>query len=196
MKHHVIYVPGILDDIYHQSWAVKAWRLHGVHGHTHLMPWAGPGDYGPKMQRLLDEIDRYRAQGHKVSLVGASAGASAVINAYVERKSDITGVVYFVAKIQAPETVSDRVYAENPAFRTSMDQLQTNLKKLTASDKAKMHSFYSPGDNYVPYEATVIEGVEEDRLPPLHHGRAITYALTLGAPKLLAPLKKLAAQQM
>lgn len=157
-----------------------------------MMPWAGEEPYEPKHRRLLEEIDSYRSEGHKVSLFGASAGASAVINAYMERRNDITGLVYCVAKINAPETVGDRVYAANPAFRTSMQVLQDNLPKLTPDDKARMHSFYSPGDRYVPYEATVIPGVKETRLPPLNHGKAITYALTLGARAVLRPLKELA----
>jgi hypothetical protein len=189
-QHHVIYVPGILDDVYHQRLAVKTWRLYGVRGHLHVMPWLGDEAYKPKLQRLLDEIDSYRAKGHRVSLFGVSAAASAVINAYMERKDDITGVVYAVAKIQAPETVSNKIYAKNPAFKTSIYELQDNLKKLTQADKAKMHSFYSPADGYVPHAATVIPGVRETRLPALRHGWAITYCLTLGARKILAPMKE------
>jgi acetyl esterase/lipase len=193
-QHHVIYVPGILDDIYRiQSSCVRLWRLHGVHGHCHEIPWAGAEDFQPKLQRLLDRIDYYKAQGHQVSLIGASAGASGVLNAYVERKDSITGLVYICAKINAPETVSDKTYAENPAFKTSLKALQNSLRQLTAADKTKIHSFYSPGDGYVPHAATVIAGVRESRLPSLKHVRAILYSITFGAHKLLAPLKQQAA---
>jgi len=194
-QHHVIFVPGILDDIYHaQSALIESWRLHGVHGHCHEVPWAGPEAWEPKFQRLLDKIDKYKKQGHLVSLIGASAGASAVLNAYVERRNDITGLVYICAKINAPETVEEKTYRENPAFKTSLYALQDNLKELTPEDKAKMHSFYSPGDTRVPYEATVITGVEEIRLPALRHGRAILYGLSVGAGQLLAPLRELAEE--
>jgi hypothetical protein len=189
-QHHVIYVPGILDDSYHvQSLAVRSWRLHGVRGHCHEIPWAGAESFQSKLQRLLDRIDRYTAQGHQVSLIGASAGASGVLNAYTERKSSITGLIYICAKINAPETVSHKIYAKNPAFKTSLELLQDNLKKLTPADKTKLRSFYSPGDGYVPYEATVIPGVREVRLPSLRHGVAILYSLTCGARTLLASLQ-------
>lgn len=168
---------------------VRFWWLYGVRGHCHEMPWAGEESWGPKFQRLLDEIDRYKAQGHKVSLIGASAGASAVLNAYIERRDSITGLIYICAKINAPETVSDKTYAENPAFKTSMEVLQTNLAKLTTVDKAKIHSFYSPKDGTVPYQATVIPGVAETRLPSLRHGRAILYSLSFGASGLMRFLK-------
>lgn len=188
-KHHVIYVPGILDDSYLQSTWVRLWRLYGVHGHLHEMPWRGKEAYEPKFQRLLAKIDQYTDHGHKVSLVGASAGASAVINAYIERRDKISSVAYVCAKINAPETVSDRLYAENPAFKTALHLLQDNLPKLTKADKAKMTSFYSPGDGYVPHAATVIPGVREYQLPSLRHGPAVIYALTVGARKLLHSLK-------
>lgn len=196
MQHHVIYVPGILDDSYLQSTWVRLWRLYGVHGHLHEMPWAGGGRYQGKHKRLLDRIDKYKSQGHRVSLIGASAGASAVLNAYVERRDSITGLEYICAKIQAPETVYDEIYSANPAFKTSMEILQGNLPKLTDLDKAKMHSFYSPADTFVPHAATIIPGVAESALPPLRHGRAVIYSLTAGAFKLLAPLRRLAEQQM
>lgn len=195
-QHHIIYVPGILDDIYRvQSTPVRLWRLHGMHGHTHEIPWAGSEPWQPKLERLLAEVDRLAAQGHRVSLIGASAGASAVLNAYAERRDRITGVVYIAAKINAPGTVSAKIYAQNPAFKTSLLALQDNLKLFTAADKSRMHSFYSPCDGTVPYAATVIPGVSESRLPSLKHGRAIMYALTFGSHRLLAPLKKLAAAE-
>jgi pimeloyl-ACP methyl ester carboxylesterase len=191
-QHHIIYVPGILDDYRHQSWAVKAWRLHGVHGHTHVMPWAGHGAFEPKLQRLLQRIDELYESGHLVSLVGASAGASAVLHAYDRRKDKVHGVVCFVAKLHDPKAVSPKIYARNPAFKESLETLPTVLQKLTPADTAKMHSFYSPKDGSVTYEDTLIPDVEESRLPSLRHGQAIAYALTLGASRLLAPLKRLA----
>lgn len=193
-QHHVIYVPGILDDIYHvQSMLVWLWRFRGIHGHCHETPWTAK-DYEPRLQELLAQIDKYKYQGHLVSLIGASAGASGVLNAYAARRDSITGLIYICAKINAPETVSDKTYNKNPAFKTSLYKLQDNLKKLTSEDKAKMHSFYSPGDGTVPYEATVIEGVKESKLPPLRHGRAILYSLSFGSGQLLKPLKDLASE--
>lgn len=188
--HHVIYVPGILDDIYRiQSTLIKFWRLRGVRGHCHEIPWAGSEAWEPKFQRLLAQIDEYSSQGHKVSLVGASAGASAVLNAYVERADKINGLIYICAKINAPETVSDKTYAENPAFKESLELLQANLKKLTPADKAKMLSLYSSADKTVPYEATVIAGVRKRKLPALNHGKAILYSLSFDASSMMRFLK-------
>jgi pimeloyl-ACP methyl ester carboxylesterase len=189
-QHHVIYVPGIRDDVYKiQSTLIKLWRIYGVHGHCHEIPWFGQEDYKSKVQRLLDEIDEYADAGYKVSLIGASAGASAVLNAYVERKEKISGLIYIVAKINGPDTVSKRTYQVNPAFKTSMYLLQDNLKRIYDTDKSIMRSYYSPVDKVIPYKATVIMGVEEKALPKLRHGFAIIYSLSLGVRPILNFLK-------
>jgi pimeloyl-ACP methyl ester carboxylesterase len=192
-QHHVIYVPGILDDIYHiQSCAVKLWRLFGVYGHCHVMPWAGPEDYTAKIQRLQAEIDDYLTRGHRVSLVGASAGASAVLNIYAEHPHDIAGVALICPKINHPETIRQSLYAANPAFQTSLALLQTNLSlKLTVASKGRVATYHSPKDGVVPFEDSRIPGVTEHALPALRHGLAITYAITLGLPGMLGRLKHL-----
>jgi pimeloyl-ACP methyl ester carboxylesterase len=192
-QHHIIYVPGILDNIYHiQSISVRTWRPYGVRGHCHVMPWLGKEDYEAKFQRLLDEINKYKEQGHKVSLVGASAGASAVLNAYVAQPDKINGVVLICPKINGPETVSKKTYRKNPAFKESLELLQTNLPSLTTHDKAtKILSYYSPADGSIPYPGSVIPGVLERRLPAIRHGYAIVYALTFGAYSFIRFLKRL-----
>jgi len=156
------------------------------------MPWAGEEAFEAKIARLVSRVDTYRRQGHRVSLVGASAGAGAgaVLNAYLQRKEEIQGVAYICGKVNYPDTVSAQTYARNPAFKTSMQQLQNNLSLLVAADKRKLSSFYSPVDTTVPYADTVIEGVLEQKLPPLGHRWAILYALSIGSGKLLHTLKK------
>ena len=193
MQHHIIYVPGIGDNIFRlQSTIIKFWRLFGVRGHCHPMPWAGPGDYAAKTAALVTKIDEYTAAGHRVSLVGASAGASAVLNAYSSRAHAIRGLIYICGKINYPETVSAATISKNPAFKEALAALQTNLRGFTKADKARFHSFYSEKDGLIPYDSTQIVGVKETKLPPLRHGMAIVYSLSLGFPKLLRVLNQVA----
>jgi alpha-beta hydrolase superfamily lysophospholipase len=190
-QHHVIYVPGMGDNIFHiQSMAVGLWRLHGVRGHFHEIPWRGQESFKPKFQRLLAKIDSLAAEDHEVSLVGASAGASAVLNAYLARTDKINRVVLICPKVNHPETVSRQTYAENPAFKESMEQLQPGLAKLTPQIRAeKLRIYYSPVDRTVAHADSSMTGVPERRLPRLKHSYAIVYAITIGAPALLRFLK-------
>lgn len=189
-KHYVLYVPGIKDDLLGvQSLLIQCWRLQGVRPVRVSMPWRGQGAYEPKLARLVSKIDTYRQQGHIVSLVGASAGASAVLNAYSNRKDDVKSVAYICGKINRPEAVSKKLYAENAAFRTSLLALQETVKHLGPNDKSNLHSFYSPADHTVPHKDTVISGVPEQKLIPVSHAWAILYALSFGSGKLLRTIK-------
>lgn len=195
MKYYIIYVPGITDDILRiQSVLIQSWRLFGVVPHIHAMPWAGPGAFPPKLAALTALIDDLHAKGHRVGLVGASAGASAVLHAYALRRDKVAALAYVAGKIRRPEAVSDGTYAENPAFKESLYTLPAVLDKLTPADKARMLSLYSKADTTVPYPDTLISGVRELRLPSLKHGWAIVYAISIGAPRMLRFLKQIPEQ--
>ena len=100
MAHQVIYVTGLGDDrSYGQITILKSWRLWGLKPHYFPFKWADKEPFEPKFQRLLAKIDDLSTDGNYVSLVGVSAGASAVLNAYAERKN-LTGVVCICGKIQ------------------------------------------------------------------------------------------------
>lgn len=190
----IIYVPGIHDDIYHaQSLMLIPWRLFGVRGHCHVMPWLGKQSYEPKLQSLHEEVNSYRAQNHRVFLVGASAGASAVLNLYAEHPSELAGVALICPKLSHPETVRAAIYEANPAFQTALTILQPNLGLLGRREKARMAIYYSPKDGVIPYEDSSLPGVKEYSLPPVRHGFAILYAITFGAFRLCTRLKALPA---
>ena len=189
MKHHVIYVPGIMDDVaYVQSTLVRLWRRHDVIGHTHSMPWVGAADYPAKARRLIALIDRLHAQGHTVSLVGASAGASAVLNAYYERLDVINGVVLICPKINNSNNVGLKITAKNPSFIQSLKVLEVRLPQLTDGAKQRLILLLSPRDGLITREDSLITGVHEQMLPSLRHNAAILYCLSFGSKKVVDQL--------
>ena len=117
-RHIVLYVPGLGDNNpTGQSFAVNLWRFYGVRSWTVALHWADQSEtWEQKFNRLLVVIDEKLAEGHSVSLVGTSAGAGAVINAFAARKGRISGVVTICGKIHNPETIGDGYRRENPAF--------------------------------------------------------------------------------
>lgn len=62
------------------------------------MNWADTETWESKLQRLLARIDSLIAGDQKVGLVGSSAGASGVINAYALRKAGLVGCVLIAGK--------------------------------------------------------------------------------------------------
>lgn len=191
-KHHIIYVPGIGDDVYKgQSTAIRLWWVYGVRAHCHEIPWAGSEPYEVKFKRLLADIDVHLYKGHTVSLIGASAGATAVLQAYALRQDKIHAVALVCGKVNRPKAVSSYTYGANPAFQTSMSRVGASVESLNETAKARIVSFYSAVDRTVPPADSKIPGVEEVRLPDLSHSRAIAYSITLGAPRVIRELKKI-----
>lgn len=179
-QHNVIYIPGLGD---HRSWGqefiLKFWRLTGIKVHYQSISWAKDEAFGKKLDRPIQKIDELASNDRKVSLVGVSAGASAALNAYSARPSKTKAVVFICGKLHNPQTVNPRYYIENPAFQKSLALAQANIAKLTAADKAKMLSVWSPRDRLVPPRDSQIPGIKNHRLRAGGHIPSILAALTI-----------------
>ena len=190
MNHHLIYVPGLGDHkSYYQDTAIKFWRAYGLTPHYHAVVWREGDSFKPKLDKLLAEIDGYVASGDKVSFIGFSAGASAVLNAFAARRDKINAVVCISGKINHPENVSRRTNAENSAFKESLELLQENLSSFSKADKGKILTIYPLRDQVVHHEDAIISGVREKRIPAWSHLTSIIYSLTIGSIGIIRFLK-------
>jgi hypothetical protein len=184
MSHHVIFIPGLADNrTFGQDIAIQTWRLFGLKPHYLALRWDRQDSFEVKVDKLLKLIEELQVAGHDVSLVGASAGASAVINAYVANKN-IHRVIYICGKINRPDVVSPKVYADNPDFKESLALLQQNLTRLTEEDKQKLLSLFPYKDTVVPYADTRITGVAEQRIVGWSHSQGIFSGIVISAPKI------------
>ena len=189
-QHHIIYVPGLGDPRYGlQGWALNLWRVVGVRPHYFPMHWRGQEPFEPKFQRLLALTDSLLSQGHFVSFVGASAGASAVINAYAARPK-VTGVVCICGKLRNPQTISEYTYQKNPAFWDSMSMLSASLGQLSDAHRQKILSIHPYKDDVVPPEDTIIDGANEKSVPSVGHAFSIAFCLLLVWPTFVSFLKR------
>lgn len=196
-KHYVIYVPGLGDNkVFVQGILVYIWRLYGVRSVTRTMNWLDPEPFEEKLTRLLVEMDEKLAKGYKVSLVGASAGAGAVLNAYAARKEQISGLVSICGKILHPETVSDSTYSRNPAFKESMAMLPNSLEKLGSLQRQRILSIHPKADPSVPVRDTYIDGAAEKTMPVVGHGVGILTALSIYGPHICKFLKQQASTSL
>ncbi len=174
-----IYVPGLSD---HRSWsqekALKHWRVADFEYFP--MGWANDESFSRKLSRLIKRIDDlYQKSGRPIVLMGASAGASAVLNAYVQRKDKVACVVVICGKIQRPGAIGDGYFRKNPSFKESVFSLQDSLKQLDKKDKAKILSVRAAIDGLIPARDTKISGVRNMVMPVISHLLGIAFALTL-----------------
>jgi pimeloyl-ACP methyl ester carboxylesterase len=195
-KHHIIYITGLGDHRpLGQDKAIHAWKVYGFVGHYHPMFWKDKEAFGPKLSRLLAQIDGLVSDGNTVSLVAASAGASAALNAYAARKDKINGVALLCGKVNNPENMAKSVFRENPAFHGAMDMLPDILQSFTDSDRAKILSLHPLADESVPPNDTYIKGAKSGTMPVAGHMFGIGYGLTFGSRRISRFLKTLASNK-
>lgn len=190
MKHHVIYIPGLGDyKPRGQQLVPKYWRLFGVNGHYFAMHWNDKEPFTPKLARLLAVIDALSKNGDRVSLVGTSAGASAVLLAYAARPKKIAGVVCICGKINNPSARDPR-YAGNPALKEFLFKLQDALPKLTPDMRKRIMSIRPLSDKEVPPADTIIPGAKGQVIPVSGHVVSIGVALVFYSGVVVGFLKR------
>jgi hypothetical protein len=177
-----------------QLLAPKYWEIFGIKGHCFVMNWRDKEPFAPKLERLLEMIDGLAEDGSKVSLVGTSAGASAVLVAYAARLDKVAGVVCICGKVNHPETIHPARFIENPAFKESLAELQRVLPKLGPRVRSRILSIRPLKDRSVPPEDTIIPGAHARVMPTIGHPFSIAITLTFGAPMLVSFLKRQTAE--
>jgi hypothetical protein len=180
MKHAIIYVPGLGDHRSRgQQFIMKAWRIYGLHTEVVNMNWHTSEMFNSKLDRLLLRIDTLAEQGYAVSLIGVSAGASAVINAYTVRQDKIHRVVCICGKLRSAESVSSYTYRVNPGFGESLQHLPESLFGLNSDKRVHILSIRPTADELVPPSDTIIPGAISKVIPTRGHAISIGFSITV-----------------
>lgn len=189
MAKHVIYVPGLGDHRnYGQPVILLFWRLFGVKAHYLALGWHSHEPFDKKLEKLLALADELKGKYGSVSLVGVSAGATAVLNALASRK-DLGKVVCICGKINNPQTVGQQVYDYNPPFKESAYLLQKNLRKLGPPERARIMSIHPLQDPTVPPADTILDGAVESTVPTKGHIFSIYFSVMFRARTICRFLK-------
>ena len=195
-EHSVIVVPGLGDNRKGSNlltdFSTRHWRRHGLEPIIHRVGWHDHESFEPKLQRLLDLINQEADKGKKVSLVGLSAGGSAVLNTFSEMPDKINGVVSVASRLRSggfgPRSLESRG-AKSPAFVESVKRFEKHEDKLTDADKLKVMTMRALIDELVPDETAKLKGAHNVHIPMFEHGASIYSALTLFSKPLIDFLK-------
>lgn len=176
-SHHVIYVPGLGDGrTYGQDGAVRGWQKFGIDTEYMALGWADKQAFEPKLERLLNRVNQKLAQGKKVSLVGVSAGASAVLNAYA-KQPNLHSLVLICGKVNNPESIGGSVYKINPAFKESVFKVKDSLASLNKAQRSRIMSIHPLYDGSVPVADTLIDGAKEASVPVIGHRLGVFFTI-------------------
>jgi hypothetical protein len=158
------------------------------------MRWADKEPWEPKFNRLLNRIDALVTDGKVVGLIGASAGASAVINAYAARKDSVLGCGLIAAKVNRPDFIGKHIQRENPAFVESVKACQVALKSLSSADRRRILNRYALADETVYKPDSRIPGADNHILPSIGHALTIASQITLGIRGFIKFFRRLQVQ--
>ncbi len=190
-KRDVIFVPGLGDEVRATYLATLPWRLHGFETSVYPAPW---NNTTQSLKEKLKKFKSHLRSIHKkpVLLVGASAGASFVLNTMYENPDLIDKAVALCGRLRSGKNVSstlDRAAKKSSAFRESVLLFERRTPKLSSEFKQKVLTVRSLNDYVVPEETAKLNGARNIITPLPFHVPSIYGALTIFNKEIIDFLK-------
>lgn len=192
-KHHVIYVPGLDDNRKGYDFLINNWSVYGIIPHVHRVGWHDKEkNFKPKLNRLLAEINKLLNKGNIVSLVGGSAGGSAVLNTLLEQPK-INAVVNLCGRLRAGKNVFPSLgfaARRSPSFKDSVLLFEKREPKMLPSQRSKVLNLIPIWDEVVPRSTVPLRGATNRTLPSIEHMISGFLGMTLFSPILMKFIKE------
>jgi len=172
--HAVIILPGLGDEEELFRFATRNWDKFGLAVYICPFGWKDfSSPFETKLLKLLSLIDSLYSQGFEVSLIGTSAGGTAVLNAYLEKKDKIKRVVTICSPLKPCDGHILRSFKNlckiNHILGESIQRLNNKVNLLTHEDKKKIMTVSSHFDEIIPYDASTISGARFLTIPTVEH---------------------------
>lgn len=197
-KHHVIYVPGLNDQKKGYDLLINRWSSYGVVPHVHRVGWRNAEErFDPKLERLVGFVDELLDDGNTVSLVGGSAGGSAVLNALLEQP-EINAVVNICGRLRAGENVFPSLEfaaRKSLSFKDSVTIFERKEPQMTAEQRSKVLNLIPIWDEVVPKATVSLNGAKNQTLPSVEHMISGFLGTTLFAPIVMRFIKEQAEEK-
>lgn len=196
-KKAIIYVPGLNDHNFFNRNIVKLlplfWPTQEFKLFLIQINWKKGNRFAPKLKLITDKIDELFTAGYSIQLFGQSAGASAALNAFVEKKNIVRKVINICGRLRKGKNVFPTLELAakgNPVFEESVLLFENkNEGKLTYDDRKKILTVRPIWDEIVPASTVTLNGATNIQLPVFEHSIGGISALTLFSSKLKTFLK-------
>lgn len=198
-EHHVIYVPGLNDQRKGYELFINRWHVYGVIPHVHRIGWNDEEkSFKPKLTRLVKVVDELLKQGNTVSLVGGSAGGSAVLNALLDQPK-INAVVNICGRLRAGDHVFPSLEfaaRKSPSFKDSVMTFEKKETQMTLKARKKVLNLIPIWDEVVPKSTVPLQGAYNQTLPSVEHMMSGFLGMTIFAPLIIKFIKEQAEKKL
>ena len=189
--HKIIIIPGLGDESIHLRLITRHWKKLGLDAVVYPVGWFDEEkQFTPKLNRLLNLVDGFVKDGYAVSLIGNSAGGSAVLNIFAARKDIIHRVINICGRVRTGTTKGFRSFenrtSKSPAFAQSIKMAEEAEKAFTEGDRVKIMTIHPIFDELVPDDTLTISGATNIKIPMIVHSVSIILALTVFSKPLIA----------
>ncbi len=182
-NHQVIVVPGLGGSSSLLRTFVRSWKRFGIIPEVFEMNWRDEHtDFDTQLGRLIQRIDQLHRTGTRVSLVGTSAGGSAVLNAYCAQTEKTHRVINVCGRMIAGQKVFPSLQTASRTstiFHTSVLTCERNVSKLPTKDRSRILTIQPIFDEIVPITTMTIPGSRLMKIWSLEHLLSIGVAMTV-----------------
>lgn len=180
---HLVIIPGLGDDVRYTKFLVRNWKKkYKITPHVIGFGWSGEAsEFGSKYKNISNYLDDLLEKEDDVSLLGISAGGSAVVNLFSERKNKIKKVITVCGRLSDINI--------NPSWKNNSDSLrilkesikicEKNIENISPEDKKKIMTIRPFYDDIVPVRTMTIDGAKNMRVNSVQHMISIYLAMTL-----------------
>jgi pimeloyl-ACP methyl ester carboxylesterase len=187
----IIYVPGLGDvDLSMRRRALGLWKYRAVKPVVFGVDWSTAEPWQQKLHRLNTFIRQTAQPNTAIVLVGESAGAAAVTQAFADNPSIVAGVVLLCGKSQFPELLGSSYTSRHPALKDAVTASATVTQGLTAQQRAKILNLHPLFDPIVPVRETKIPGTKNSVIPMVGHAASIAFVITLWSWRIVIHARK------
>ena len=181
-KQHILIIPGLGDDRWALKFQTRKWEVkYNIVPHVWVFGWQATNSTFEKQLRITqEEVNSLVAKYGKISLLGTSAGGSAVINLYSNNKDKIEKVICVCARLKNAN-VTQRPYLPKKKLDLFIESIKTcekNIARLTSNDKKKIMTIRPIYDDVVPVRTMSIDRATNYKIFGLQHILNIYLAVT------------------
>lgn len=179
---NLIIIPGLGDDARYTKFLTRNWeKKYGIKITVMTFGWTGEANKFQERFDVIDEkINKFLQENKNVSLLGISAGGSAVINLYTKNKDKIERVICVCGRLKDPDIgkMWNHRKKDLGIFTQSVRFAEENTCKLDKKDLDKFLTIRPFYDDVVPVRTMTLNGAKNKKVNSIQHMISIFLIMT------------------